>query len=224
MIGDVLLLKVGHDKAAKRIMDIILKHPKLNENRKFIVAISGESGAGKSEVSHRLAEFASTYNLSAKILHIDNYYNIPAHLRNDWRKKKGQKSIGAHEYNWGMINQNILDFKHGNASILPCIDRLTGQADTLITNFRSINILIIEGLYAIRAKADLKVYIDLTYHETKTAQIKRRKEVLNESRVWVLEGEHKALSSLKQEANYVITKSFNLIPASKWEYSNIGLT
>ena len=68
---------------------------------------------------------------------------------------------------------------------------ISQQVDKLITNFSDVDILVVDGLYAIKCKAvDIKVFIDLTYHETKMEQAVRGKEVMDEFRAQVLEMEN----------------------------------
>ncbi|MDZ7774116.1 MAG: hypothetical protein U5L09_00140 [Bacteroidales bacterium] len=72
------------------------------------------------------------------------------------------------EYDWDTIYENIEAFKNGDKAKMPCIDIVTDQVDTLITDFSVVDMLIIDGLYAIKTEnTDLNVFIDLTYHETK---------------------------------------------------------
>jgi uridine kinase len=70
--------------------------------------------------------------------------------------------------------------------------------------------MIIEGLYALKAEADLRILIDLTFQETKNMQRKRGKEDVNEYRWQVLEQEHRAVQSLRPLTDLLVTKDFNL--------------
>ena len=207
MMGDVLLITEEHKKAAGKIFE------RLNniEEEKYIVAIGGESGSGKSELAHVLARQLKDAGSPAKILHIDNYYKISPKERTPWRKEHGFQSIGLNEYDWDMINKNISEFINNEKAILPCIDLLTDQVDQLNTDFNGIRFLIIEGLYSVNAKADLRVFIDLTYHETKKAQLVRGKEPQNEFRLNVLEREHEVVQSLRPQADLIITKQFDVV-------------
>jgi len=124
------------------------------------------------------------------------------------------KSIGYTEYNWDKIEENIEDFRQGREAKMPCVDRLTDQDDILLTHFENIDILILEGLYAIKANTvDLRIFIEITYQETKKAQLKRGKEVMNEWREKELAREQEVVQSLKELANYLITRDFKLVAA-----------
>ena len=208
MLGDVLLITEKHQNAAKKIFEIILKEKK----EKYIVAISGESGSGKTELAHVLAKMLRKEGIMAKPIHIDNYYKIHPLKRTEWRKKHGiQNAVGLDEYDWDTIYKNIDDFKNSKKSTMPCIDLVTEQVDSLTTDFAGIDMLIIDGLYAINTEGiDLKIFIELTYHETKKAQVVRGKEPQNEYRMQVLEREHQVVQSLKQRADLLISKEYEV--------------
>jgi uridine kinase len=207
MLGDILLINENHRKAA----EVILRRIYTIKSQKVIISISGESGAGKSEIAHVIAREIKATGQRAKILHTDNYYLVAPAERTAWRKEHGLDHVGLKEYNWDLLNQNISMFKQSKEATLPCIDLLTDQEDRLITDFRGIKYLILEGLYALKAEADLKVFIDLTYHETKKAQILRRKEPQNAFRFRVLEKEHQVVQSIKYLADLVVTKEFDVL-------------
>ena len=210
MLGDLLLIQEKHEKAAQKIMERILKE----KADKYIVAISGESGSGKSEVTYLLAKLLKKEGIAAKPIHIDNYYKIHPKERTEWRKKHGiQNAVGFNEYDWKTINRNIEDFKNNKKSTMPCIDIITDQVDSLTTNFNGIDMLVIDGLYAIKTEGvNLRVFIELTYRETKKAQVVRGKEPQNEYRMQVLEREHQVVQSLRPTANLLITKKYVVVP------------
>ncbi|MCD6354501.1 MAG: hypothetical protein J7L95_03040 [Prolixibacteraceae bacterium] len=212
MLGDVLLINDLHKKAAESIYKYLLKEISLKKKGyRFIVAISGESGAGKSELSHSLALLLKKDNRRVKILHTDNYYKIPPNLRNQWRKGHGIKNVGTNEYDWKLLNRNIKEFKEGREALMPCVDIVSKQIDKLITNFSDIDILVVDGLYAIKIKnIDLRVYIDLTYHETKKNRAVREKETSDKFRWEVLEMEHQNMLVLKSKADLIVNKNYQV--------------
>ena len=210
MLGDVLLIDEKHKVAAGEIYKFLkVKRETKKKGYRFIVAISGESGAGKSELSHSLALLLKKEGQRVKILHTDNYYKIPPNNRTDWRKTNGVEKVGFKEYDWKLLNRNIKEFKEGREALMPCVDIVSKQIDKLITNFSDIDILVVDGLYAIKIKdIDLRVYIDLTYHETKKSQGKRGKEENDDFRFQVLEMEHQNMLSLKPAADLIVNKNY----------------
>ena len=209
MLGDVLLIEEKHRNAGNDIVNRILKV----RRDKFIVGISGESGSGKTELAHVVARGLRQQGIMAKPIHIDNYYITHPLERTAWRKKHGiEHVVGYGEYDWDTIYRNINDFKESKVTSMPCVDLVTEQVDTLITDFDGIDMLIIDGLYAIKTEGiDLRVFIELTYHETKKAQITRGKEPQNEYRMAVLEQEHKMVQSLKKSAGLLVNNNYEVV-------------
>ncbi|GAB1403690.1 hypothetical protein MASR1M74_08680 [Lentimicrobium sp.] len=94
---------------------------------------------------------------------------------------------------------------------MPCVDLVTEQVDQLTTDFNGVDMIIIDGLYAINTPGvNLRIFIELTYHETKKAQIVRGKEPQNEYRMQVLEQEHQVVQSLRSKADLLINKEYQL--------------
>jgi uridine kinase len=219
MLGDILLIRDMHKAAAEAIAKRVLQdRDKKPRAYRYIVAISGESGAGKSEVSHSLAKILKEEHIRVKVLHTDNYYKVPPLLRTEWRRTKGIQSVGQNEYDWNLIHRNIQDFKEERESMMPCIDIIPEQVDKLITDFKKIDMLVIDGLYALKAEGiDFRVFIDLTYHETKISQIVRGKENMDDFRMKVLEREHQNVRALKLLADLLIDKSYQVVDAKSGE-------
>ncbi|RXK88546.1 uridine kinase [Chlorobaculum sp. 24CR] len=221
MLGDVLLINDQHKSAAKAIFDRVLYDLKLLEERgeggKFTVAISGESGAGKSEISHSLALLLKAQNIRVKILHTDNYYRVHPLDRREHRISNNYELVGVDEYDWDTLHRNIDDFHQNRKVSVPCIDIITEEVDELVTDFNKIRVLVIDGLYAIRTeRVDLRVFIDLTYHETKLSQLLRCKEPTDGYRWSVLEREHHHVRSLMHLADLHVDRNYQVVdPASK---------
>jgi len=209
MLGDVLLIEDKHRKAGEAIIQKILESKK----DKFMIAISGESGSGKSELAHVIAKGLRKHGIMAKPIHIDNYYRIHPLERTEWRKKNGiENVVGYGEYDWDTIYHNIDDFKNNRKSTMPCVDLVTEQIDQLTTDFNGIDMLVIDGLYAIKTEdVDLRVFLELTYHETKKAQVVRGKEPQNDYRMAVLEQEHRMVQALKPKADILISKEYEVL-------------
>ncbi len=209
MLEDVLLIADKHRAAAEIITNEILK----NRKDKYIIAISGESGSGKSELTHVIAKNLRKHGIFAKPIHIDNFYNTHPLERPKWRQENGVENVvGLGEYRWDKINEVIDDFKNNRKSTMPCVDLVTEQLDELTTDFNGIEMLVIDGLYAINTEGvDMRVLIELTYHETKKAQSSRGKEPDNPLRWAVLEQEHKAVQSIKDKANIRINKEYQVV-------------
>jgi len=201
MLNDVLKIEKKHENAAATLFDRVMH----DHTPKFIVAISGEVGAGKCEIAHVLGRKLIAEGISVKLMHMDNFYKIPPLERIYWRKQNGLDKIGAEEYDWDKINVVLEDFLESRTSVIPVVDLFTQQVDQLHTDLKGIDILIIEGLYSIKLKqANLRVFIELTYEETWDEQMLAGKEKIDAFRLEVLKQEHRAVQSLKKLADFYI--------------------
>jgi uridine kinase len=201
MLNDVVTIEKKHTNAAATLFERVLR----DQKPKFIVTISGEVGTGKCEIAHELGRKLIESGISVKLLHMDNYYFIEPLLRHEWRLKNGLEKIGYDEYDWARVNANIDDFRMNRPSFVPVVDLFTQKVDQLHTDFKGIDVLIIEGLYSIRInQSDLRVFIELTYEDTWEEQKLTHKEILDDFRIQVLEHEHKAVQSLKPLADFYI--------------------
>jgi len=208
MLEDILLIGDHHREAAEVILGEILA----NRRPKYIVAISGESGSGKSELTHVIAKELVKSGIVAKPVHIDNFYKTLPLERNKWRLEHGvEQVVGPDEYDWEAIHRVTDDFRMGRVSEMPCVDLVTQRVDRLITDFSEIEVLIIDGLYAVKTPGvDLAIMIDLTYHETKKAQTSRGKEAADAFRFRVLEAEHRSVTDLRDRASLFISKEYKV--------------
>ncbi len=209
MLGDVLLITENHYKAARQIVERI-DGIKLD---KVVIAIGGESGTGKSELAHVISRMLKDKGQLAKVLHSDNYYKVSPRDRTAWRLAHGVESIGLSEYDWDLLKRNMAEFRQSKKAVMPCIDMLTDQEDQLHTDFAGIRFLIVEGLYSLQIEADVKIFIDLTYHDTKKAQSTRGKERQTEFRWKVLQREHEVVQSLRRLADLIVSSDFDVAEA-----------
>lgn len=211
MLGDVLLLEEKHRRAAAALAARLRDRPA----QKLVVAIGGESGCGKSELAHELARALGRDGRPAKILHVDDYYRVPPRERKAWREEHGLEAVGDDEIDWDLLGRHVAAFRAGAEATLPCVDLVNGRVDRLLTDFADLPVLVVEGLYAMRAPADLKVFIDLTYRDTEKAQLLRGKETADDARRRVLEREHRVVSAHRELADLVVTADYELAPASR---------
>ncbi len=209
----------------------------LRRKDKMVIAISGESGSGKSELTHTLAKRLRREDIFAKPLHTDNYYTSDPLVRKEWRVSQGiENVVGYSEYDWATIHKNIEDFKRGRKSEMPCVDLVTEQVDRLITDFSTVDMLIVDGLYAMKAEGvdlkifieltylqtkekhtNLKIFIELTYLQTKEKHTKdsRGKEMMDQARWEILHQEHVMVQAMKPMADLLINLDYEVVEVKK---------
>lgn len=88
MIGDKIVIQDIHCQKANILFPLITKKYK----QKFIVALGGESGTGKTEIATLLqSKLWEEKEIKVKIIHIDDYYCVDGEslvLMSDYRSKK----------------------------------------------------------------------------------------------------------------------------------------
>ncbi len=216
MIGDIKIFKKEHFKKANLIIPHIIKFyntTKRKKHKRIIVLISGESGTGKTEIASILQQkLWDDYGLRVKIVHLDDYYKTSWEDRNKIRKLKGLDTIGVKEIKWYLIKRLIKDyFQHKKELLVQRIHKYTNSIEQVICKNPSIDILIIEGLYALYAKkfnnSDLMfgIFLEGTYKDTYEFRKERAKENPDDKfRQKILEKEHLVVERLKKYANLVV--------------------
>jgi uridine kinase len=208
MIGDILLIQAFHKKLATEIIDIIGTYGE----KRIVIAISGASGSGKSELAHSISMQYKAKKCPAKVLSTDDFYATLPSDRGRIRQEKGiEQYVGPGEYDWLAISACLESFWMSLSASLPIVDGHTDQVDTLITHFGAVEILILEGLYAIKAEGvDFRIYLERSWEDTLQAQVLRGKENLDETRMRILQQEHKMVESLRPGANLVINRDLSI--------------
>lgn len=201
MKEDILFIEKKHESTARTIYDKVLTDRK----EKYIIAISGESESGKSEISYCLGRLLRKDGIRTKIINMDSFYLVPPMERRAWRQKHGVESIGYNEYDWKAVDDVVRGFASGSRVEMPYADVISLQVDRLVSDFREIEVLIVNGLYSIKIKhANLKVFIEVSYTDTTEVQRKKEMETMDEWRMKELKREHQVIESLKGEANYFV--------------------
>lgn len=208
-LGDILVIKDHHKKAAREITDLVLAE---YSGAKVSVAIGAESGTGKSEISHMVAKnlFMSEKKLKSFIVHTDDFFALPHKERNELRKKTKLASIGPSEIDFEELKYVLTKFESNDQILIPILEFITSSAYKLLVDFNDIQVLICEGLYAPMLEVTHKIFIDITYHDTKDFRAERGKEVVDEFRLRVLEKEHQSVSKLREQVDYIITNDYSL--------------
>ncbi len=202
MQNDVFHIKENHIQAAEMVFDKIFERV---GKKKYIITIAGEVSSGKTTLAYLLGRMMKMNGIKSKILDLVDFYKVPPLERRAYREQHGLNTIGVDEYDWDMIEATLKSFRNGNSVKLPLVDLHTDEVDTINTNFKNVQVLIISGLYAFYCNdADCKIFMELTYRETYEAQKYTGKEVMDSFRKKILEKEHKAVQKQKNDADIYI--------------------
>ena len=202
MQNDVFHIKENHIQAAEMVFDKIFERV---GKKKYIITIAGEVSSGKTTLAYLLGRMMKMNGIKSKTLDLVDFYKVSPLERRAYREQHGLNTIGVDEYDWDMIEATLKSFRNGNSVKLPLVDLHTDEVDTINTNFKNVQVLIISGLYAFYCNdADYKIFMELTYRETYEAQKYTGKEVMDSFRKKILEKEHKAVQRQKNDADIYI--------------------
>ena len=170
MKGDKLVIQERHIKAAHNITELLL--PQIVKARgKFIIAIAGESGSGKSEIAAAIFELLPEKGIRSIILQQDDYFVYPPRT-NDKMRREDIRHVGLSEVRLDMLDQNLHDIIVGKDEIeKPLVifdeDRITKE----VVKLEGVKTIIVDGTYTtilknqvtyINSKVCIRVPPDIT--------------------------------------------------------------
>jgi uridine kinase len=160
MLGDIILIEEHHRWAAKQILQEIgpriMVHP-----RRYTITVAGESGSGKSETAHAIAEELQAYRLKCFVLGQDDYFNLPP-KQNDAKRRGNADWLGPHvEVNFSILQQNIDQALQGATKIVkPLIDYNASAIGEEEIDISDVQVIITEGTYTSLLKhIDTRIFI-----------------------------------------------------------------
>lgn len=212
MIGDKLIIKDFHRKAAAGVFDIAWK--KIGETKgRYVISVAGESGSGKSEVAAVLAEKLEEKGLKTTVFQQDDYFVYPPKT-NAQKRVENIAHVGTSEVRLDLLDENLRDFLEGKDEITrPLVifeeDRMTEERAGL----KDVRVAIVEGTYTtLLENALTRVFIDRTYIDTKKARKERSREKQDEFLEEILKIEHDIISKHREKANIIIEKDYEVTP------------
>jgi uridine kinase len=213
MLGDKLIIKEEHIKAAKGLLKLLLPKIKAAEknNEAFGITIAGESGAGKSEVAVAMSQQLVEMKVKSHILQQDDYFFYPPKT-NDMMRRQDINHVGSSEVNLGLLDQNLRDILDGKEKVeKPLVAYEQDEAVREILNLQGITVIIVEGTYTTLLKnAHQRVFIDRIYLETKAERLERGREEQDDYLEKILEIEHSIISKHKTKADILVTRDFDV--------------
>jgi uridine kinase len=151
----------SNEKAASIIVSDIIYRIKGKEQR-YTIALSGESGCGKTETSKAIVNELSRQAINSLVLGQDNYFFL-APLANDAKRKQHPEWLGPHkEVNMKLLDDTLVEAINGADAIeVPYIDYNTNIERIEKISISNIKVLIVEGTYTFLLKhIDTRIFID----------------------------------------------------------------
>lgn len=214
MKGDIIVLEEHHITAARSIVPHMIDAVAAS-NTRYVIAVAGESGSGKSETGKAIADELATYDVSSVLLGQDDYFVLPP-KSNDAKRREDDAWLGPHvEVRFDLLEQNLVDAISGADHIVkPLIDYDANSVEDETIDLRGIKVVIAEGTYTSLLKhVDTKVFIARNRLDTLEHRQKRNRgnEVGDPFIENVLKLEHKIIAGHRQLADFVITRDYDVI-------------
>lgn len=211
MRGDILIIDDNHRKAAAEVVKIIF--PEIEKsNKKFVISVAGESGAGKSEIAASIAEVLEKKGLKCFIFQQDDYFVYPPKT-NAKTREKDINWVGEKEVKLDLIDEELKMIAEGQTKIeKPLVIFEEDRIDKETVDLTDAEVIIVEGTYTTALKnIDQKVFIDRDLYDTKASRLKRNREKQDKYLEKILTIEHEIISAHKVLADVIITKDYNAI-------------
>jgi uridine kinase len=213
MQGDIILIEEHHRSAAQEILKEIAPHIMVHPKR-YAITVAGESGSGKSETAHALAEELQNYKLKSVVLGQDDYFFLPPIL-NDAQRRKDEDWLGPHvEVNLQTLQNHIDQAVKGATSIVkPLIDYNQTQIEQETIDLADTQVIITEGTYTSLLKhIDTKIFIARNRIDTLAHRQKRNRgsEAHDPFVETILKLEHKIIAGHIFLSDFIITKTYEV--------------
>jgi len=205
MIGDKMVITDYHRAAAAKAMDAVEQCLAAGP-RAIAVSIAGESGCGKTETAHCLAELLEKRGRTCIILAQDDYFRLPPKSNHD-KRVEDITWVGTAEVLLDLLGEHVAAIKAGIEEPLtkPLVyfeeDRIGSET---VAPGRT-DVVIAEGTYTtLLPDTDVRVFINRTYRQTKKARLARARDPDVGFLERVLQIEHEEISQHKARATIVI--------------------
>jgi uridine kinase len=161
MIGERLVITDSHRACASKIIELIL--PRVTSStRPLVVAITGESGSGKSETAACLCDLLEDGGLRTLRLSQDDYAKVPPRA-NDERRRRDPTWIGPGEVHLDLLDAHVRTLRDHPDDPLdkPLVFRDEDRIGEEIIHPLSPAVIVVEGTYTMLLdSADVRVLID----------------------------------------------------------------
>lgn len=127
----------------------------------FIIGIAGGSGSGKSTVTRKVIEAASTEHTAVIVQ--DNYYLDQSDLTFEQRVRTNYDH--PHAFDWPLMIAQIDDLRNGLPIKMPLYDFTSHTRSDQVERVAPAKVIVVEGLFALYDKTlrdmmSMKIYVD----------------------------------------------------------------
>jgi uridine kinase len=210
MIGEKLI----YYNAYKKVTDFLRSElsDMINSKSKFCISIGGESGCGKSSLAYAICkDIKKETGLKGFLFHGDDYFKLPPKDNHNSRVLNIAK-VGIEEVDLALLDSHVIQFKNNKKDISkPLVNYSENKIGAENLDASNYDFCIVEGAYATSLKnSDYKIFMALTYLDTKTNRLKRARDIMNDFNEEVLNIEHLIIKEHSKLSNMIIDKELNI--------------
>lgn len=213
MQGDSIVVEEHHRRAGRCVCEHVLPDVESADGR-YVIAVAGESGSGKSETAQALADALARHDIRCGILQQDDYFVYPPRS-NDRARREDINWVGPHEVRIDLLDKSLQEFLGGATSLVkPLVIYTQDEIVEETLELAELQVVIAEGTYtSLLENVDTRVFIDRTYLETRAHREKRARHgsELDPFIDQVLAIEHQIIASHKVNADLIITSDYTVI-------------
>ncbi|MEZ4798710.1 MAG: zeta toxin family protein [Flavobacteriales bacterium] len=210
MLGDIITIKDEFFQTSKSIVQQLSKRNFWNN--KFVIAIAGESGSGKSVTATCLQQELLFENKKALVLHLDDYFKLPPKTNHEAREKDISR-VGVQEIRLGLVQLHINEFLENKSEILkPIVHYKENKILAEQVDIEKYDCIIVEGTYSFFLEnLNFKIFLDSTFQESKKRRDARGREKSSLFIESVLKIEQAIIRSRRIQSNLIFDHNYNLI-------------
>jgi len=204
VIGDRLVITDYHRDGAAKIFDAL--RARLDRGRTLAVTVAGESGCGKSETAHCLAELLTQEGWTSLILGQDDYFKLPP-CSNHEKRLADIDWVGTGEVRLDLLDEHLAALKNDPDRPLtkPLVYFEEDRIGSEVLPGGRRDVVIAEGTYTtLLTNADVRAFINRDYRQTKLSRLKRARDPDVDFLEQVLEIEHGEIATHRTRADVVI--------------------
>ena len=179
---------------------------------RIVIAVAGESGSGKSVTAVCLARELSASGDVTDVLHQDDYFIRPP-AANHAHRVADLTSVGPQEVDFDRLRAHVAAFRRGEHDVAaPRVNYGADRFDTEPRDFRSVQILVVEGTYVLASvDADIRIFLSATSDDTRERRRARNRDIEAPVVDEVLAIEHGIIAAQREMADIVVDRDFRIV-------------
>ena len=179
---------------------------------RIVIAVAGESGSGKSVTAVCLAHELTASGHVTEVLHQDDYFIRPP-AANHAHRVADLTSVGPQEVDFDRLRAHVAAYRRGEHGVAaPRVNYGTDHFDTEPRDFRSVQILVVEGTYVLASvDADIRIFLAATSDDTRERRRARNRDIEAPVVDEVLAIEHRIIAAQREVADIVVDRDFRIV-------------